>query len=446
MEDFMRDNYETYGKELGLCRFGPASDRCVIVFDESYLEVIKNEGKYPVGILEGSWPIHQYNEKYVDGIKSPFILRGEAWRKGRMAINPYLFNIKAAQSYLGAINKTAETVSTKFEEYASIGKLDKFCEFAAFDMFAAASLGLQVNSVAGEPWAVDLFERVNGSFSVMSTVATNCPYSKYDMFKFKQWDKFVAKWKAGREASKELIQRALEKGEGDGKGIMHGFMNDPDLEISSTEATEMNLILTLAAADTTSSLINNVLTNLSRHPDIQDKVRCEFRRELKGADYDPDAKLEYFEQVLKETQRLTPPLAFVNVKSEIDEELVLNGFHVPKGTTVAFSHMGIANDETFAGPEPSKFNPDRFSEEAIAARKGTRAAFLDHPICHKPFGFGARMCVGSRIAKLEYTSLICRLLQDYKIEYDPDRSAPSIRVTQTTTTEQPCPAFKVARV
>jgi len=31
------------------------------------------------------------------------------------------------------------------------------------------------------------------------------------------------------------------------------------------------------------------------------------------------------------------------------------------------------------------------------------------------FGFGARMCVGSGIAKLEYLAIICRLLQDYEI-------------------------------
>lgn len=137
----------------------------------------------------------------------------------------------------------------------------------------------------------------------------------------------------------------------------------------------------------------------------------------------------------------------VNVKSKILEDVTVGGYHVPKGTTVVFSHMGIANDESFAGPEPSKFRPDRYSEAAIADRKGKRAEFLDHPICAKPFGVGARMCVGSRIARLEYLSLLCRILQDYRLELDEAaNSTPSIRLSRTTTTEYPCPKFNVTKL
>jgi cytochrome P450 len=107
--------------------------------------------------------------------------------------------------------------------------------------------------------------------------------------------------------------------------------------------------------------------------------------------------------------------------------------------------MGIANDESLAGPEPQKFDPDRFSDDRVAARKGTRAAFLDHPIACKPFGFGTRMCVGSRIAKLEYLSIICRLLQDYEISYGDDEVTP-VRVTKTTTIEYPCPTIHVNKL
>jgi len=127
-------------------------------------------------------------------------------------------------------------------------------------------------------------------------------------------------------------------------------------------------------------------------------------------------------------------------------DLVISGYHVPKGTTLVFSHMGIANDETYAGPNPQEFRPDRFSPEAIADRKGTKAEFLDHPLCCKPFGVGARMCVGSRIAKLEYTTILCRVLQDYQLDYDAVNSQPSVRVSHPTTTEQPSPTFKITKL
>jgi cytochrome P450 len=280
------------------------------------------------------------------------------------------------------------------------------------------------------------------------------------MFKFSAWDKFVDEWETGRIASTELVKLALEEGEGSGEGILHGFLkedNDDDntnsknsklkCKVSEEAATEMYLMLTLAAADTTSSLINNVLTNLAKNPTIQEKVRKEMKEELNGQDYHPDlANLEYFEQVLKETQRLTPSLPFTNVKDSVPNDLVINGFNVPAGSTFIFSHMGIANDESLAGPEPQKFDPDRFSDDRVAARKGTRAAFLDHPIACKPFGFGARMCVGSRIAKLEYMSIICRLLQDYEISLDEmtnGNKVTPVRLTKTTTIDYPCQTFHV---
>ena len=108
-------------------------------------------------------------------------------------------------------------------------------------------------------------------------------------------------------------------------------------------------------------------------------------------------------------------------------------------STINTSNNKIANDEEYAGPEPTKFNPDRFSEEAVAARKGTRAEFLDHPVACTPFGFGARMCVGSRVARLEVSALISRIVQDHQLEYDAVNSGPTFRLSHTITKEYPCP-------
>ena len=119
----------------------------------------------------------------------------------------------------------------------------------------------------------------------MSSVAQTCPYSKYDMFKFSAWDKFVDDWETGRTACTELVRLALEDGEGGGEGILYGFLKDSNddentdrknsrlkSKVSDEAATEMYLMLILAVADTTLSLIYNVLSNLAKNPNIQEKV------------------------------------------------------------------------------------------------------------------------------------------------------------------------------
>ena len=452
-EDFMKDQYEQYGKQYGLAKFGQSifgtkdNVGAVLVFDEGFLQILKHDGKYPVGILEGAWPITDYNR--LNGIvtQNPFLQRGEAWRKGRMDINPYIFNISTTHSYLPAICEAANIAAESFVEYATMGRLDQFCERAAFDMFNAASLGLQLNSVGGNPQGDYFANQIIGSINTMSQVSAQCPYSKVDLFKFQAWKDFDSDWQRGRIATDELRRLAFEQKQGSGHGIMHGFLNDPNLSITKDEAIEMLMILTFAASDTTSSQIHNMLNNLSKHKHVQDQVRKEMQHVLQGGDYHAQAKLPYFEQVLKETQRLTPPLPWVVVKNKIDKDFVINGFHIPKGKTVIFSHMGIKYDETLAGPNPHVFDPDRYSSKHILARRGTRAEFLDHPICTKPFGFGPRMCVGSRIAKLEYTALLCRLLQNFEIQHNTEKSpSPSIRLSRTTTMEHPCPVYNVTKL
>ena len=89
-----------------IARFGPNNNAAVIVFDEGYLEVIKGERKYPSGILQGAWPINEYNSKYMNGISNPFMESGEEWRT-------------VAQKYVPAINESANLAVKHFEECES---------------------------------------------------------------------------------------------------------------------------------------------------------------------------------------------------------------------------------------------------------------------------------------------------------------------------------------
>jgi len=82
----------------------------------------------------------------------------------------------------------------------------------------------------------------------------------------------------------------------------------------------------------------------------------------------------------------------------------------------------------------------------VAKRKkaGDQAAVLDHRLLSAPFGFGARMCLGARVATLEIQIAACRLVQDYRLELKPGQAW---RLKQGLFLKaDPFPKFKLTRL
>lgn len=58
----------------------------------------------------------------------------------------------------------------------------------------------------------------------------------------------------------------------------------------------------------------------------------------------------------------------------------------------------------------SQFEPERWI-------KGNKKNEDIHPFSHLPFGFGARQCIGRRIAEQEMYTLLIKLVLNYEIDY-----------------------------
>lgn len=85
-----------------------------------------------------------------------------------------------------------------------------------------------------------------------------------------------------------------------------------------------------------------------------------------------------------ETLRKYPVLT--SLAREVLENYTFKGTNVtiPKGTKVWLPIFAIQRDPDIY-PDPEKFDPERFSDEAVAAR---------HPMSYLPFGDGPRNCIG----------------------------------------------------
>ncbi|XP_076226786.1 LOW QUALITY PROTEIN: cytochrome P450 6A1-like [Nomia melanderi] len=81
-------------------------------------------------------------------------------------------------------------------------------------------------------------------------------------------------------------------------------------------------------------------------------------------------------------------------------------FTIPKDMYVWISIYALHRDPEYF-PNPHIFDPERFNEEAIAAR---------HSMCYLPFGDGPRNCIGERFSHFQSKLGMIKILRNYKMD------------------------------
>src|SRR5512140_2670097 len=85
----------------------------------------------------------------------------------------------------------------------------------------------------------------------------------------------------------------------------------------------------------------------------------------------------------------------------------LGPYRLPAGTTVLASQFVTHRDARFF-PDPLRFDPERFTPEAKAARQ--RFTYF-------PFGMGPRQCIGEAFAWMEATLVLSTIMQRWRVEH-----------------------------
>jgi cytochrome P450 family 6 len=155
--------------------------------------------------------------------------------------------------------------------------------------------------------------------------------------------------------------------------------------------------------------------SLLRHQEIQQRLQAEVDEayEKGGTDkhgrlsYGVVQNLEYLDMVINETLRMYPAAATImNRKCTRDYTIPGTNLTIKKGQEVEVPVMGIHMDARYY-PDPEKFDPERFSKEAKAAR---------HPMAFLSFGQGPRMCIGSRFALLEMKVALAKVMREFDVK------------------------------
>jgi cytochrome P450 len=403
------DYYREYGK-LVKVENGPGRVE-LLVFDP--LEMVKvfqaEAGTYPTGAAAFAWPFQQYYASR--GIAQPLLTIGPDWVTRRSQLQRELFTPAAATSYLPLLAPVTAEISAQFPHQQG-QDIPKYINRAAFDMFTTIMFGESLHTVLPSVSGRDLLfvetaQRCMSSFGAI--FFSPDPQPLLQQF-FEGMDVVM---KIGREITDHALSQAKKFAV---EPYAVRLFNKGELTPDQL-ATQLTDLL-FAGVDTTSHTFLWALLNAARFPAQQERVAAELREQAPDGTLTAEnsKNLPLLDAFIRESHRFSPPGPSSALR-QCPADLVISGYQVPKGTLLNL--MQLVQQDPAIVPDADQFRLERWLPHERDARKGTPAQIIDHVLLSSPFGGGARMCLGARVASREISALLTRLIHDWRIAVDP---------------------------
>ncbi|KAK6378889.1 hypothetical protein LTS17_006592 [Exophiala oligosperma] len=217
----------------------------------------------------------------------------------------------------------------------------------------------------------------------------------------------------------------------DKKDLLNAMLygKDPKTGERLTHESVVNNMITflIAGHETTSGMLSFATYYLVKNPDIMRKAQAEVDAVVgKGpVSVQHMSKLPYLEAILRETLRLQPtaPAFQIRALDTVAGPTVLGGkYHIPHEASIVALLPSIGRDPEVFGPDCNDFDPERMNAENFA--KLPKNAW-------KPFGNGARGCIGRPFAWQEAILTLALVLQNFNLRGDDPSYQLQIKQTLT---------------
>lgn len=185
----------------------------------------------------------------------------------------------------------------------------------------------------------------------------------------------------------------------------------------------MILDMFIGGTSTSSTLLEWIMTELIRNPNVMKKLQDEIRSTIRPhGSYIKEKDVEnmkYLKAVIKEVFRVHPPLPLI-LPRLLSEDVKVKGYNIAAGTEVIINAWAIQRDPAIWGPDAEEFKPERHLDSTLDYH-GKDLNFI-------PFGSGRRICPGINLAlglvEVTVANLVGRF--DWRAEAGPNGDQPDL--------------------
>ncbi len=388
MLGFLTKTAREYGDMVSF-RLGPYSS--LLVSDPQLI--------HQVLVADNSSYVKSFNYRILHAsIGNGLVLNeGKSWFRQRRLIQPHFLR----QKLLGYVPVMIETTEKHVSKWRDGEEIDLLLEMmrVTLNNLTAAIFGTNVDqeliNEAAEVFLRDFKFRFQTGINLPRWLPTpgNRNFRRMKIEVDRLIDEMIKQRRTRQEEHNDLLDVLLKT------------RDEQDSGMSDQQLRDELLTLIFAGHETTATMLTWTFSLLGRHPHVTEQLIREYE------DVFPDGRiaadkldqLVLMDHVLLETMRLYPS-AYILGREAI-EETTLNGYRIPRGTTVFMSQWVVHRDPRF-WDRPDDFVPERWAE-------GERK-FPERP--YFPFGAGPRLCIGNHFALLESKLMLVAMLQKCQFE------------------------------
>ncbi|KAJ3570152.1 hypothetical protein NPX13_g5828 [Xylaria arbuscula] len=229
------------------------------------------------------------------------------------------------------------------------------------------------------------------------------------------------------ELCDHLVAERKRNPKPEARDLLNTMLNARDPQTGgklSDENIRFNMVTFLVAGhETTSGTFSFLFYLLLKNPETYHKAQQEVDRVLGDGVLKPEhlTQFKYIEACIRETLRFQGPITVLNI-SPIEDTVIGGKYRVTTNDAIICNTQGLHHDRRVWGDDADVFRPERLMDGGW--EKLPRNAW-------KPFGNGARACIGRFFAEQEMIMAIALLLQRFQISMvDPSYT---LRIKSTLT-------------